>query len=614
LLFGHRTKSSFGGEQSNIIGRQKSSALFEFKALMWLVRWIKVSFGLLALLIVGFRLNAQIDRITGKNFATRSEVLGRHGMVCTSVPAATEVGVDILKRGGSAVDAAIAANATLGLMEPVSNGIGGDLFAIVYNAKENKLYGINGSGRSPLGLSYDQMKAELAKLHRETIPPSGMLPISVPGAVDAWAELHKRFGKLKLSDDLEPAIRYAEEGFPVTELIAYYWAFGPRLYKGLPGAFLETYTLDGKGRTPTKGDIFKNPALAKTLRLIADERRDAFYKGEIADKVDEFMRANGGFLRKADFEKHTSTWVEPVSTNYRGYDVFELPPNGQGIAVLQMLNILEGFDLRAMGRNSPDTLHIMVEAKKIAWADRAKFYADPAFAKIPLAGLLSKSYATDRRKLIDPNHAAKQVEAGNPALDHGDTIYMCTADDEGNMVSLIQSNYRGMGSGIVVPGLGFMFQDRGELFSMDPNHANVYAPGKRPFHTIIPGFVMKDGKPWEAFGVMGGGMQPQGHVQVLTNQIDFGLNVQEAGDASRWQHEGDEEPTGEKMTESGGYVEVESGIPYETVRELRKKGHDVRFDVGGYGGYQAIRVEMHDGQRVYVGASESRKDGMAAGY
>jgi gamma-glutamyltranspeptidase/glutathione hydrolase len=605
---------------------------------MWQVRWIKFGFGLSALLIVGLRLNAQIDRITGKNFATRSEVLARHGMVCTSVPATTEVGIDTLERGGSAVDAAIAANATLGLMEPVSNGIGGDLFAIVYSAKENKLYGINGSGRSPLGLSYDQMKAELANLHRETIPRTGMLPISVPGTVDAWAELHKRFGKLKFGDDLAPAIRYAEEGFPVTDLIAYYWASGPRLYKGLPGAFLETYTLDGKGRTPAKGDVFKNPALAKTLRLIAEKGRDAFYKGEIADKIDEFMRANGGFLRKTDFEKHTSTWVEPVSTSYRGYDVFELPPNGQGIAALQMLNILEGFDLRAMGRNSPETLHTMIEAKKIAWADRAKFYADPAFAKIPLNGLLSKEYAAERRTLIDPNHAAKKIEAGNPqdgvgapprrsadspargragsssAIDDGDTIYLCTADDEGNMVSLIQSNYRGMGSGIVVPGLGFMFQDRGELFSMDPGHANVYAPGKRPFHTIIPGFVMKDGKAWEAFGVMGGGMQPQGHVQVLTNQIDFGLNVQEAGDASRWQHEGDNEPTGEKMTGSGGYVEVESGIPYETVRELRKKEHDVRFDVGDYGGYQAIRVEMHDGQRVYVGASESRKDGMAAGY
>ena len=598
---------------------------------------------ILAFAAVPFFSSAQIDRITGRNFATRSEVLARHGMVCTSVPAATQVGIDILKRGGDAVDAAIAANATLGLMEPVSNGIGGDLFAIVYSAKENKLYGLNGSGRSPLGLSYDQMKSELAKLHRDTIPPLGMLPISVPGTVDAWAALHKKFGKLKLSNDLAPAIHYAEEGFPVTELIAYYWERSVPLYKNMPGGFLETYTLDGKGRAPAKGDIFKNPALAKSLRLIGEKGRDAFYKGEIADRIDAFMQANGGFLRKADFEKHTSTWVEPASTNYRGYDVFELPPNGQGIAALQILNILEGFDLHAMGFASVQALHTMIEAKKIAWADRAKFYADPAFAKIPLTGLLSKSYAAERRKLIDPNHAAKKVEGGQPSglsaqtafqpvisldqarhllaltgedacLPQGDTIYLCTADDEGNMVSLIQSNYRGMGSGIVVPGLGFMFQDRGELFSMEPGHANVYAPGKRPFHTIIPGFVMKDGKPWEAFGVMGGGMQPQGHVQVLTNQIDFGLNVQEAGDASRWQHEGDNEPTGEKMTEAGGYVEVESGIPYEAVRELRKKGHDVRFDVGGYGGYQAIKVEMHDGQRVYVGASESRKDGMAAGY
>ena len=600
---------------------------------------VSLRFAVVCLLVIAcFGISfGQIDRITGKPFATRSEVLARHGMVCTSVPAATQVGLDILKRGGNAVDAAIAANATLGLMEPVSNGIGGDLFAIVYSARENKLYGINGSGRSPLGLSYEQMRAELDKLHRKTIPPRGMPPISVPGTVDAWSELHKKFGKLKFSDDLAPAVKYAEEGFPVTELIAFYWHFGPEVYKDLPGAFLQTYTLDGKGRTPAKGDIFKNPALAKTLRLIGEKGRDAFYKGEIADKIDKFMRENGGFLRKADFEKHTSTWVDPVSTNYRGYDVFELPPNGQGIATLQILNILEGFDLKSMGRNSAETLHAMIEAKKIAWADRAKFYADPEFAKIPLAGLLSKEYAGERRKLIDPGHAAKAVEPGVPPangaesqatreplqdsaatpkrspVDDGDTIYMCTADDEGNMVSLIQSNYRGMGSGIVVPGLGFMFQDRGELFSMEPGHANVYAPGKRPFHTIIPGFVMKDGKPWEAFGVMGGGMQPQGHVQVLTNQIDFGLNAQEAGDASRWQHEGDNEPTGEKM-EKGGYVEVESGIPYEIVRELEKRGHEVRFDVGGYGGYQAIKVELHDGQRVYVGASESRKDGQAAGY
>jgi len=535
-------------------------------------------------------------------------------MVATSVPLATQIGLDVLKKGGNAIDAAIAANAALGLMEPVSNGIGGDLFAIVYSAKENKLYGLNASGRSPLGLSYDQMKAELAKLERPTIPPNGVLSISVPGCVDGWVELHKKFGKLPLSDDLSGAIRYAEEGFPVSELIAYYWARSFPIFKDLPGGFLKTYTLDGAGRTPAKGDIFKNPDLAKTLRLIGEKGRDGFYAGEIPAKTEAFMQANVGFLRKVDFEKHASTWVEPVSTNYRGYDVFELPPNGQGIAALQMLNMLEPYDLRAMGANSVQTLHAMIEAKKLAWADRAKFYADPDFSKVPLTGLISKPYAAERRKLIDPERAAKRVDAGNPGLRDGDTIYMCAADDEGNMVSLIQSNYRGMGSGIVVPGLGFMFQDRGELFAMEPGHANVYAPGKRPFQTIIPAFVMKDKKPWLAFGVMGGGMQPQGHVQVLTNLIDFDMNLQEAGDASRWQHEGDSEPTGERLSETGGYVEVESGIPWETVRDLRKKGHEMRYGLGGYGGYQAIKVETHDGQRVYIGASESRKDGQAAGY
>jgi gamma-glutamyltranspeptidase / glutathione hydrolase len=555
----------------------------------------------------------QIDRITGLPFATRSEVVARHGMVCTSVPLATEVGIDILKRGGSAVDAAIAANAALGLMEPTGNGIGGDLYAIVYSAKENKLYGINASGRSPLGLSHDQLKAELQKLKRDSIPPRGMLPISVPGAVSGWTELHKRFGKLPFPDVMAPAVRYAEEGFPVSELVAYYWARSVPLYEGLPGAFLQTFTLDGKGRAPAKGDIFKNPELARTLRAIGETNGDAFYKGEIADAMDKFMRENGGWLRKADFEKHTATWVEPVSVNYRGYDVYELPPNGQGIAALQMLNVLEAFDLRKMGFNSPESLHVMIEAKKLAWADRAKFYADPDFSKVPLQGLLSKEYAAERRKLINMNRAAKTVDAGNPALRGGDTIYLTTADNEGNMVSLIQSNFRGMGSGVVPPGLGFMFQNRGELFHMDPEHANAYAPGKRPFQTIIPAFVMKDRQPWLAFGVMGGGMQPQGHVQVLVNMIDFDMNLQEAGDAARWQHEGDNEPTGEKMT-NGGYVELESGVPYETARALRHKGHEIRGGVGGFGGYQAIKVEIRDGQRVYFGASESRKDGHAAGY
>ena len=563
---------------------------------------------------------SQVDRIVGAPFATRSAVLGRHGMVCTSVPAASQVGLDVLKRGGNAVDAAIAANSTLGLMEPISNGVGGDLFAIVYIARENKLYGINGSGRSPLGLSYDQMKTEVEKLHRTFLPPTGMLPINVPGTVDAWATLRDRFGKLSLADDLSGAVKYAEDGFPVTETIAYYWGRNLNAFKGLPGAWQETYTINGK--PPKEGDVFKNPALAHTLMLIGEQGRDAFYRGEIADKIDAFMQANGGFLRKADFEAHHSEWVDPVSTNYRGYDVYELPGNGQGMVTLQILNLLEGFDLKKMGFQTTQTFHTMIEAKKLAWADRAKFYADPDFFKQPVQWLLSKEYAAERRKLINPERSAPSYDAGNPNLEQGDTIYMCTADDEGNMVSLIQSNYRGMGSGISVPGLGFMFQDRGQLYTLEPGQANTYAPGKRPFHTIIPGFAMHEGKPWLAFGVMGGGMQPQGQAQVLTNLIDFGLGVQEAGDAARWQHEGNNDPTGSPLTEGGaavdpnttGFVDLESGVPYEVARGLRMKGHDIRFDLGGYGGYQAIQVQWHGGQRVYAGASESRKDGQAEGY
>ncbi|HEV2210612.1 MAG TPA: gamma-glutamyltransferase [Verrucomicrobiae bacterium] len=554
---------------------------------------------------------AQVDRITGKPFATRSEVLAQHGMVCTSQPLASQVGVDVLKAGGSAVDAAIAANATLGLMEPVSCGPGGDLFAIVYSAREHKLYGLNASGRSPLGLTFEQMQAQLAKLQRTTIPPHGFLPISVPGAVDGWFELHQRFGKLPMKQVLAPAIRYAQEGFPVSELIAFYWSIGVRNAKTerLPGAFLDTFAPGG--HAPACGEIFRNPALAHTYTLLAEQGRDAYYRGEIADKIDAFMRANGGWLRKADFEKHTSTWVTPVSVNYRGYDVYELPPNGQGIAALEMLNILEGFDLRSMGFQSADALHVMIEAKKLAFEDRARYYADPDFAKVPVAGLLSKTYAAERRKLIHMDRAGRAYDAGNPALQTGDTIYLTTADSEGNMVSLIQSNYRGMGSGIVVPSLGFGFQDRGEMFELQPGHPNVYAPGKRPLHTIIPAFIMKDGQLLMSFGVMGGAMQPQGHVQIVVNMVDFGLRLQEAGDAARWQHEGSTDYNLPKMT-TGGWVDLESGIPWSTVAELKRRGHDIRVDLGGYGGYQAILWDATN--KVYHGASESRKDGCAIGY
>jgi gamma-glutamyltranspeptidase/glutathione hydrolase len=554
---------------------------------------------------------AQVDRITGRSFATRSEVVAQHGMVCTSQPLATQVGLDVLKAGGSAVDAAIAANAALGLMEPVSSGVGGDLFAIVWDAKSHRLYGINASGRAPLGLSFEQMQAELAKLKRATIPSFGMLPISVPGAVDGWFELHAKLGKLPMAQVLAPAIRYAQEGFPLSELIAYYWERNVATLRNqhLPGAFVEMYAPGG--HAPQKGEIFRNPALAHTYQLLADRGRDVFYRGGIADQIDAFMGANGGWLRKADFEKHTSTWVEPLSTNYRGHDVYELPPNGQGIAALQMLNLLEAFDLRAMGFQSADALHVMIESKKLVFEDRAKFYADPTFTRVPVKWLISKDYAAERRKLIDLNRAARTYDAGHPPVNDGDTIYLCTADAEGNMVSLIQSNYRGMGSGIAVPGLGFGFQDRGEIFTMEPGHANVYAPGKRPFHTIIPAFVMKGGEPWLAFGVMGGAMQPQGHVQILVNLIDYGLNLQEAGDAARWQHDGSTDYDQPKMAD-GGYVYLESGIPWDVVAELKRRGHDIRTDLGGYGGYQAIMWDAKN--RVYHGASESRKDGQAAGY
>jgi gamma-glutamyltranspeptidase/glutathione hydrolase len=560
-------------------------------------------------LVLASTLDAQVDRVTGKAFATRSEVIATEGMVCTSQPLATQVGVGVLEAGGSAVDAAIAANAALALMEPTGCGIGGDLFAIVWDARERRLHGLNASGRSPLGLTLEQLRSGLVRLGRDTIPSYGMLPISVPGAVDGWFELHARFGRLPMDRVLRPAIEYADRGFPVSELISYYWERSVPILGKQPGAFMETFAIDG--RAPAKGEVFRNPALSSTLRALADEGRDVFYRGRLTDAMDAFFRSHGGHLRRVDFERHASTWVEPVSVDYRGYRVFELPPNGQGIAALQMLKILEGYDLRGLGFGHPQALHLMIEAKKLAFEDRARFYADPDFSTTPIEWLLSDAYAAERRALIDPARAARAYDAGHPPLDEGDTIYLTTADAEGNMVSLIQSNYRGMGSGVVVPGLGFAFQDRGEMFSLEPGHANVYAPGKRPFHTIIPAFVTKDGEPWLSFGVMGGAMQPQGHVQILVNLVDYDMNLQEAGDAARWQHLGSTEPTGGRMTD-GGFVELETGYGRETARALERMGHDVRAGDGGFGGYQAILRNPKTG--VYYGASESRKDGQASGY
>lgn len=542
------------------------------------------------------------DRVTGRKWATRSEVIAQNGMACTSQPLATQVALDILKQGGNAMDAAIAANATLGLMEPTGNGIGGDIFAIIWDAKTKKLYGLNGSGRSPKSLTLDYFKKE----GLEKIPAYGPLPVSVPGTVDGWFAIHDKFGKLPMKDILHPAIEYAENGFPVSELIAYYLGRSvPFLGKKYPNV-TETYAPNGV--VPQKGDVFKNPFLASTLRKIAQGGRDAFYKGKMAHVIANFVQSQGGFLSVEDLAAHQSEWVEPVSVNYRGYDVWELPPNGQGIAALQMLNILEGYDLKKYGFGSPEHIHYLTEAKKLAFEDRAKYYADMDFFDVPLKRLLSKEYAAERRALISDTRSGT-YQAGE--ISAGETIYMTVADKEGNMVSLIQSNYRGMGSGMVPPGLGFMLQDRGELFSLTKGQANTYAPGKRPFHTIIPAFVTKDGEPFMSYGVMGGDFQPQGHVQILLNMIDFGMNLQEAGDAPRIDHSGGSQPT--NINKPGrGEIHLEEGYDYEAIRQLMQMGHKIGFARGIYGGYQAILWDAK--RKVYFGASESRKDGQAAGY
>ena len=542
------------------------------------------------------------DRITGELFATRSEVIAQNGMVATSHPLASQIGIDILKEGGNAIDAAIAANAALGLMEPTGNGIGGDLFAIVWIEKEKKLYGLNASGRSPEDLTLKYFIENNFK----SIPAYGPLPVSVPGCVDGWFELHNKFGKIKMRDILSPTIKYAEDGFPVTELVSYYMKNASDNFQDYPN-FKETYFIDDS--TPEKGQVFKNPDLANTLRTIVKNGKKGFYEGEIAQTIANFVQDQGGFLSYDDLKNHKSEWIEPVSTNYRGYDVWELPPNGQGIAALQILNLLEGYDIRSMGFGTADYIHHFVEAKKIAFADRAKYYADMDFNEIPVDYLISKEYADIRRKDINSDNSASTVLPGD--IENGDTIYLTTADSEGNMVSLIQSNYRGMGSGMVPNNLGFMLQDRGELFSLDENHFNVYAPKKRPFHTIIPAFITKDGNPLISFGLMGGAMQPQGHAQIVINIIDFDMNLQEAGDAPRIRHQSNQQPTGGEMTD-WGEVALEKGFNYKQIRELMKKGHKVIYDLGSFGGYQAIMIDYIN--KVYYGASESRKDGSAIGY
>ena len=559
---------------------------------------------LMLVVLMGTWAQAQ-DRLTGETFTTRSEILAHNGMAATSQPLATQVALDILKKGGSAMDAAIAANAVLGLVEPASCGIGGDVFAIVWSAEEQKLYGLNGSGRAPQSLTIDYFMDKGLSY----VPFYGPLPVSVPGCVDGWFTLHEKFGRLPMEDILQPAMDYGNNGFPVSEVIAYEMASSYEALKDQPG-FAQTYM--PKGRPPVKGEVFVNKDLANTYEIIAKKGRDAFYKGSIAKTIDSYMKKHGGFLSYEDLASHTSNWVTPVSINYRGYDVWELPPNGQGTAALQMLNILEGFDIAKMGFGSAEYLHVLTEAKKLAYEDRAKFYADPEFNKIPLETLLSDAYAAERRNLIDINKAADSYPAGDMEIETGNTTYLTVADKDGNMVSLIQSIYSEFASGMVPDGLGFVLQNRGQMFNVqDRSHANALEPGKRPFHTIIPAFITKEGKPWVSFGLMGGAVQPQGHAQIVVNVVDFGMNLQEAGDAPRMRHRGSSQPTGSVMT-NGGTLYLESGFAPETLRELSKKGHRIGFGVGMFGGYQAIGVDLEN--KVYTGASESRKDGQAAGY
>jgi len=540
------------------------------------------------------------DRVTGEDFTSRSEVIAAHGMVASSHPLATQIGLEILKQGGSAVDAAIAVNAALGLMEPTGNGIGGDLFAIVWDAKSKKLYGLNASGPAPKKLSLEYFQ----KNNLSEYPEFGPLPVTVPGAVAGWSELHKKFGKLPIKRLFKPTIAYAREGFPVTETIAYYFALNKQRFQDYPN-FKEVWMANGD--VPKTGEIFKNPALGNTLETLANKGLSEFYTGDIARITADFIQAQGGFLSYDDLASYRPEWVQPISTDYRGYEVWELPPNTQGLATLQILNILEGFNLAELGLYSTEYIHLFIEAKKLAFADRAKFYADPRFAKLPIETLLSKDYATKRRQEINPKKAALVDASGLPQ--YGDTVYLTTADQDGNMVSLIQSNYSGMGSGMTPPELGFMLQNRGTLFSLDPKHLNVVAGGKRSFHTIIPAFVTKDGDPYISFGVMGGATQPQAQAQVLINIIDFGMNLQEAGDAPRIVHSGSSQPSGERMR-SGGTVSLESAFDEKIRKELVEMGHTLKYEKGSFGGYQAIMKK----NGVYYGASESRKDGQAAGY
>jgi gamma-glutamyltranspeptidase/glutathione hydrolase len=556
------------------------------------------------------------DRPVGASFASRSAVYGMSGAAGTAQPLATMAGIDILKRGGSAVDAAIAINACLGFLEPTSSGIGGDCFVMLWDPKAVKVMGLAGSGKSPHSLTLETARS---RAKNGALPPLGAVTVSVPGAVDAWWMLHQRYGKLKWAELFEPAIHLAEQGAPVPDIIAYYIRLNlagfTRAGSGVEETAnaVRTYGLSGKG--PATGGVFRNPDLARTYRMIAQGGRDAYYAGPIADTIDAYFKRIGGWLSKADLVAHHGEWIEPHMTDYRGVGVHALGANTQGIATLQMLNMLEHFDLDKAGFQSPLSIHLQVEAKRLAYEDRARYYADPHFSKVPVEWLISKEYAAERAKLIRPDRILTPVHPGQ-APSHGDTTYFSAADSDGMMISMIQSNFRGMGSGLVADGLGFMFQDRGQLFSLQGGHPNLYAPGKRPFQTIIPGFATRDGKPWMSFGVMGGDMQPQGQTQIIVNRRDYGLEIQSAGDSPRWHHEGSSQSMGEDSPglPANGLLRLESGVPEVTQKALADLGWTIGKPDGGFGRYECVEHRMDGKDRVYAAASEMRADGCALAY
>jgi gamma-glutamyltranspeptidase/glutathione hydrolase len=555
------------------------------------------------------------DRPVGASFGTRSEVFGRNGAAASSHPLGTLAGIEILKRGGSAVDAAIAINAALGFLEPTANGIGGDLYALLWDPTAAKVVGIAGSGRSPRGLSLETVRS---RARNGVLPNYGAVTVTVPGTVDAWWRLHQRYGRLKWRELFEPAIAYAEGGVPLSPVVAYYMNRAMANY-ARPGLGIEE--IENARRTYASGDraqageIFRNPDLARTYRAIAAGGRDAFYEGGIARTIEAYFRRIGGWMTRADLASHESEWSEPVSTSYRGVQVHAIAANTQGIATLQMLNMLETFDMKSAGFQTPLSIHLQAEAKRLAYEDRARYYGDPDFSRIPTEWLVSKAYSAERAKLIRPDRINRDVRPGE-APSRGDTTYFSVADRSGMMVSLIQSNFRGMGSGLVADGLGFMFHDRGQLFTLQDGHPNAYAPGKRPFQTIIPGFATRDGKPWLSFGVMGGDMQPQGQAQVILNRVDYGLDAQAAGDSPRWHHEGSSEAMGEDDKSIGGtgLLRLETGVPDRTKLALAHMGWRLGPSDGGFGRYSCVERRESGGQRVYGAASDVRADGIGLAY